>query len=145
MRVARRMGAKVEPWGPTVLAAESATGPSVVAKAFELWQSVQRMVDVVVNHVGPGSMLVGQQPTWFRTGSQCGSDDVTMCLAGLPDFPRPLLAHRAQVPHLPLTQRVLKKHVLPALAKLAMHRVHQGTLLMLLLRLGRTGFFIVAA
>jgi glycosidase len=47
---------------------------------------IKLVVDVVVNHVGPGSTLVGQHPAWFRTGSQCGSDDVTMCLAGLPDF-----------------------------------------------------------
>jgi len=44
------------------------------------------VVDVVVNHVGPGSTLLAQHPEWFRTGSQCGSDEVTMCLAGLPDF-----------------------------------------------------------
>jgi glycosidase len=44
------------------------------------------VVDVVVNHVGPGSTLISQNPTWFRTGSQCGSDEVTMCLSGLPDF-----------------------------------------------------------
>lgn len=44
------------------------------------------VVDVVVNHVGPGSSLLGQNPAWFRTGSDCGSDEVTMCLAGLPDF-----------------------------------------------------------
>lgn len=47
---------------------------------------VRLIVDVVVNHVGPGSSLVAQNPTWFRTGAQCGSDDVTLCLSGLPDF-----------------------------------------------------------
>ena len=47
---------------------------------------IKLVVDVVVNHVGPGSTLLAQHPEWFRTGSQCGSDDVTMCLAGLPDF-----------------------------------------------------------
>lgn len=47
---------------------------------------VKLIVDVVVNHVGPGSVLLGQQPGWFRTGEQCGVDDVTLCLAGLPDF-----------------------------------------------------------
>jgi glycosidase len=44
------------------------------------------VIDVVVNHVGPGSSLLAANPGWFRTGSQCGSDDVTLCLAGLPDF-----------------------------------------------------------
>lgn len=47
---------------------------------------IKLIIDVVVNHVGPGSTLINQNPAWFRTGSQCGSDDVTMCLAGLPDF-----------------------------------------------------------
>jgi glycosidase len=62
------------------LAALQALGTAADAAGIKL------VVDVVVNHVGPGSTLIGQQPTWFRTGSQCGSDDVTMCLAGLPDF-----------------------------------------------------------
>ena len=47
---------------------------------------IELIVDVVVNHVGPGSVLLDQHPEWFRTGSACGSDDVTLCLAGLPDF-----------------------------------------------------------
>ena len=47
---------------------------------------IKLVVDVVVNHVGSGSTLLAQHPEWFRTGSQCGSDEVTMCLAGLPDF-----------------------------------------------------------
>ncbi len=44
------------------------------------------IIDVVVNHAGYNSTLVGVNPAWFRTGAQCGSDDRTMCLAGLPDF-----------------------------------------------------------
>jgi glycosidase len=47
---------------------------------------IRLIIDVVVNHVGPGSQLLDQHPEWFRTGSGCGSDDVTLCLAGLPDF-----------------------------------------------------------
>ena len=47
---------------------------------------VKLIIDVVVNHVGPGSTLIAENPAWFRTGSQCGSDEVTMCLGGLPDF-----------------------------------------------------------
>jgi glycosidase len=62
------------------LAALRALGAAADAAGIKL------VVDVVVNHVGPGSTLLGQQPSWFRTGSQCGADDVTMCLAGLPDF-----------------------------------------------------------
>jgi glycosidase len=44
------------------------------------------VIDVVVNHTGPNSSVLASNPSWFRTGSQCGSDDVTMCLSGLPDF-----------------------------------------------------------
>ena len=44
------------------------------------------VIDVVVNHTGPGSSVLAAHPAWFRTGGQCGSDDVTMCLSGLPDF-----------------------------------------------------------
>jgi glycosidase len=62
------------------LAALKALGTAADAAGIKL------VVDVVVNHVGPGSSLIAANPTWFRTGSQCGSDDVTMCLAGLPDF-----------------------------------------------------------
>lgn len=42
--------------------------------------------DVVVNHAGYGAKLVTEKPDWFRTGEECGEDDVTTCLAGLPDF-----------------------------------------------------------
>ena len=55
------------------------------------------VVDVVVNHVGPGSTLLAQHPEWFRTGSQCGSDEVTMCLAGLPDFRQEVAGDRKSV------------------------------------------------
>jgi hypothetical protein len=47
---------------------------------------IKLVIDVVVNHTGPNSSVLAANPTWFRTGSQCGSDDVTLCLAGLPDF-----------------------------------------------------------
>jgi len=47
---------------------------------------IELIVDVVVNHVGPGSVLLDQHPDWFRRGSACGNDEVTLCLAGLPDF-----------------------------------------------------------
>ena len=62
------------------LAALKALGTAADAAGIKL------VVDVVVNHTGPGSVLITQNPTWFRTGSACGSDEVTMCLAGLPDF-----------------------------------------------------------
>ncbi len=44
------------------------------------------ILDTVVNHAGYGSSLVGEHPSWFRTGGACGGDDRTLCLAGLPDF-----------------------------------------------------------
>jgi glycosidase len=44
------------------------------------------IVDMVVNHAGYQASLVAEQPDWFRTGTECGNDDVTQCLAGLPDF-----------------------------------------------------------
>ncbi|HET9694698.1 MAG TPA: alpha-amylase family glycosyl hydrolase [Steroidobacteraceae bacterium] len=62
------------------LAALRALADAADAAGLEL------VIDVVVNHTGPGSSILAANPTWFRTGSQCGSDDVTMCLAGLPDF-----------------------------------------------------------
>ena len=62
------------------LAALRALGEAADAAGIRL------VIDVVVNHAGPGSRLLSQNPSWFRTGSQCGSDEVTGCLAGLPDF-----------------------------------------------------------
>jgi glycosidase len=47
---------------------------------------IQLVIDVVVNHAGPGAGIVATRPDWFRTGSECGTDDVTGCLFGLPDF-----------------------------------------------------------
>jgi alpha-amylase len=48
------------------------------------------LLDVVYNHVGYDSGYVTAPATrsWFRTenAGTCGSDDLTSCLAGLPDF-----------------------------------------------------------
>jgi len=38
---------------------------------------IKLIIDVVVNHAGPGAELVTIQPGWFRTGAECGADDVT--------------------------------------------------------------------
>jgi len=62
------------------LAALQALGNAAQAAGLDL------VIDVVVNHTGPNSSVLASNPSWFRTGSQCGADDVTMCLAGLPDF-----------------------------------------------------------
>jgi glycosidase len=44
------------------------------------------IMDVVVNHVGFDAALIPARPDWVRTGSECGTDDETLCLAGLPDL-----------------------------------------------------------
>jgi glycosidase len=44
------------------------------------------VMDVVVNHVGFDARLITQKPDWVRTGAECGTDDETLCLAGLPDM-----------------------------------------------------------
>jgi len=50
--------------------------------------NIKIIQDVVVNHAGYGAKLVADKPEWFREDAkkECGNDDVTMCLAGLPDF-----------------------------------------------------------
>jgi glycosidase len=60
-------------------------GLKALAAAAEA-ADLELVIDVVVNHTGPDSSVLASNPSWFRTGSQCGSDDVTLCLAGLPDF-----------------------------------------------------------
>ncbi|MDJ0928570.1 MAG: alpha-amylase family glycosyl hydrolase [Gammaproteobacteria bacterium] len=47
---------------------------------------IEILIDVVLNHAGPGAELVNSEPDWFRTGAECGNDEVTQCLFGLPDF-----------------------------------------------------------
>jgi alpha-amylase len=45
------------------------------------------LLDVVYNHAGYGSRyLKTHGRDWLRFGSECGSDDLTMCLSELPDF-----------------------------------------------------------
>jgi glycosidase len=44
------------------------------------------IMDVVINHVGFDAALIPARPDWVRTGSECGTDDETLCLAGLPDL-----------------------------------------------------------
>ena len=51
---------------------------------------IRLIIDIVVNHTGSGADLVTAQPDWFRTGAECGGDDVTRCLFGLPDFKQEL-------------------------------------------------------
>ncbi|MBD3219644.1 DUF3459 domain-containing protein [bacterium] len=45
------------------------------------------LLDVVYNHCGYDSRYVQEYGRdWLRFGSRCGDDDITGCLAGLPDF-----------------------------------------------------------
>lgn len=45
------------------------------------------LLDVVYNHPGYGSRYVKEKGrSWVRFGSECGDDDITGCLADLPDF-----------------------------------------------------------
>ncbi len=53
-------------------------------------RGIKVLLDVVYNHAGYGSSYLSAPATrdWFRTedAGTCGSDDLTSCLAGLPDF-----------------------------------------------------------
>lgn len=45
------------------------------------------LLDVVYNHCGYDSDYIQEKGRdWLRFGSQCGDDDLTGCLSGLPDF-----------------------------------------------------------
>lgn len=46
------------------------------------------LLDVVYNHVGYGSRYLTRPETkdWIRQGPECGKDELTSCLLGLPDF-----------------------------------------------------------
>ena len=44
------------------------------------------LVDIVLNHPGYGASYTAGRPDWVREGEECGSDDVTACIGGLPDF-----------------------------------------------------------
>ncbi|MEN6476084.1 MAG: alpha-amylase family glycosyl hydrolase [Syntrophaceae bacterium] len=54
-------------------------------------RGIKVLLDVVYNHAGYGSSYATRPDAdrWVRTGRKgnpCGEDDVTMCVAGLPDF-----------------------------------------------------------
>jgi alpha-amylase len=53
-------------------------------------RGIKVLLDVVYNHVGYGSQYLTnpRTRTWLRTSEtgSCGSDDVTQCVAGLPDL-----------------------------------------------------------
>jgi alpha-amylase len=70
------------------------------------------LLDVVYNHAGYDSTYLEDPKTrgWFRTEAlgTCGSDDLTSCVAGLPDFKTelPEVAEYLFEAHLSLAQRV---------------------------------------
>lgn len=70
------------------------------------------LLDVVYNHAGYDSRYLTDPKTrgWFRTEAlgTCGSDDLTLCVAGLPDWKteQPEVAEYLFAAHLSLAQRV---------------------------------------
>ena len=75
-------------------------------------RGIKVLLDVVYNHVGYDSGYTTAPATrgWFRTenAGTCGSDDLTSCLAGLPDFKTDLPEVREYLmgAHLGLASRV---------------------------------------
>ena len=51
-------------------------------------RGIKVLLDVVYNHVGYDSHYVEdpKYQSWLRVGGECGDDDLTMCVAGLPDL-----------------------------------------------------------
>jgi alpha-amylase len=67
------------------------------------------LLDVVYNHCGYDSHYVQDKGRdWLRFGSYCGDDDITSCLAGLPDFKteKPEVREYLLGAHLGLAERV---------------------------------------
>ena len=75
-------------------------------------RGIRLLLDVVYNHVGYGSQYLTnpRTRTWVRTSEtgSCGSDDVTQCVAGLPDLKteRRDVADYLYTAHLGLAKRV---------------------------------------
>ncbi len=75
-------------------------------------RNIRVLVDVVYNHAGYNSNYLKNPQTkdWFRTEDRgnCGQDDLTSCLAGLPDFKTelPQVADYLMDAHLELAKRV---------------------------------------
>jgi glycosidase len=75
-------------------------------------RGIKLILDVVYNHVGYGSQYLTRPGTraWFRSpdAGSCGDDDVTSCVAGLPDLRTelPQVAKHLLDAHLGLAERV---------------------------------------
>jgi len=72
-------------------------------------RGIKILLDVVYNHPGYDSAYTKRKDAreWVRFGSECGSDDITQCLAGLPDFKteNPEVAEYLMDSHLGLAKR----------------------------------------
>lgn len=75
-------------------------------------KGIRVLLDVVYNHAGYNSKMVSDPATrsWFRSSETgtCGADDITSCVAGLPDFKTelPEVADYLFNAHLGLAKRV---------------------------------------
>jgi alpha-amylase len=51
-------------------------------------RGIRVLLDVVYNHPGYNSRYLAQKPGWLRSEERgtCGTDDITSCVSGLPDF-----------------------------------------------------------
>jgi alpha-amylase len=60
-------------------------------------RGIKVLLDVVYNHAGYGSHYLTDPKFkgWLRDGAECGKDDLTSCIAGLPDFKTELPEVRA--------------------------------------------------
>ncbi len=66
------------------------------------------LLDVVYNHCGYDARYVRERGrAWLRIGAECGDDDLTLCLSGLPDFKteKPEVSEYLLAAHLGLAAR----------------------------------------
>ena len=73
-------------------------------------RGIKVLLDVVYNHAGYDSKMLDNPrfKDWLRVGAECGQDDLTLCVAGLPDFrtENPAVADYLMKAHLGLAKRV---------------------------------------